>query len=464
MSALFVIMGIGGFVFAFGIICTLLDAIVSIFSLSFDQKRSLDFTPKTKMNSLDFTKPKLEDFGISEYHLDFVKYFEEEVGKKVFRWRGVLYLMISLLLSFSLSKGGDSLFMILFLGILYMLPVFFIMNILEIIMKALGGNFTTFFEWWILNITWSDAYGKVKDVKLANSRFEGKLREWEQKEHKNAIKSENISDKNKINKSNVDKMVKRNLYLRDSENGLLEVKIVLGYVENQGHRKEYNVFDLKRPVQGVGLIGVRSNDVFALNVTSGSNKRYAFAVYLDGVNISQRSGIHSLNEIEESKREMYNSHKGLFILPNKGSFYIDRYSQLGGANRTFTFTDFENAGINENLINDTSLKNRIEIYVWEETPEEFETVRFSMERSSCNSESDIRFSKTTEPKKEVKIGAGEATNREYKSAKDLRKPEYVGKLMFVYVEQSKLSHLGKCVVRVGKEFDFIDPMDLVPKS
>lgn len=291
-------------------------------------------------------------------------------------------------------------------------------------------------------------------------------RRKEQEWKKVSKKNKTCTSEKKVVKKEV--MNKRGLFLRDSNNYLVEVKVVCGYKEGN-HSKEYVTFDLAKPVLGVGLIGVQSDSVFALHFKTNTNKRYAFVVYLDGVNVSQVGGIKSLNEIPESNRGNYNAHRGAFISPNKGEFYLDRYSQASGANRTFTFTDLKNAGINENLINDTSLKNRIEIYVWEETPESIddfdtETVRFSKGSVSYNSDSDIRFSKTTAPEKEVKIGAGEATNKKYEKAKELHKPKFLGKLMFVYVEQSNLLHLGQCVVNVGKEFDFTDPMDLIPKS
>ena len=77
-------------------------------------------------------------------------------------------------------------------------------------------------------------------------------------------------------------------------NGTVEIGIVTGYSDNE-HTHEYQVFNLDNPLLHIGKIGVSNEDVFAIQFKFKSKNDYAFAVYLDGVNVSQKAGIKSLN-------------------------------------------------------------------------------------------------------------------------------------------------------------------------
>lgn len=240
--------------------------------------------------------------------------------------------------------------------------------------------------------------------------------------------------------------VKKTIDLED-ELGV-NVGIVSGYLNNK-HTHEYQVFNLKQPVENVGLIGVDNGDKFAISLKPNFFGRFAIAAYLDGVNVSQKNGITNINQIEESERDDYFSHKGKFISDylHESASYLSRFSQKNEENRLFTFTTAFNTGINEILISDFSLLNRIEVYFWKETEEH--GIFFSQRE----------FQRT-------KVGAGEATNIKYKNVTGLYNPIYLGKAMFVHLNSGNLKHLGqtKISTTTSENFNFKDPMDLVPKT
>ncbi len=279
-----------------------------------------------------------------------------------------------------------------------------------------------------------------------------------------------------------------------NDNRYVDVSIVKDFAENR-HHTEYAVFDLKNPMDNIKLLGVEDGDVFALSFTTNCKQIYAVSVYLDGVNISQEYRINSLNDIPEFKRNLYDEHEGKFIMFPTGEdkvIYLDRYSQASGKNRLFTFTTKEKAGVNENLIEDKSLTNRIDVYVWidetevdyramamfkiaerhdalfhvESPPEEDDmpSASFRIRRKDDPLFHSEDFS--DEDKPEVKIGAGKETNREYgTTSKKLHNPQFLGKATFIYMHKSKLEHLGRTLIPVGySEFKYDDPMDLVPES
>lgn len=252
-------------------------------------------------------------------------------------------------------------------------------------------------------------------------------------------------------------MIKTTLYvnsisLSKRQNNEIEVGIVNGLI-NGIHTHEYQVFDLQNSTSNVGLIGVNNQEVFAIQFKFNTNDDYAFAIYLDGVNVSQSSGIHSLNEISEHKRGIYNAHWGKFISrnnPTRKVNYVNRYSQKNGENRLFTFTTAAHSGINEILINDPSLTNRIEIYVWKNEMIDVSDSAFSPPSSSVNS----------------KVGAGEATHEEYKKAENLSNPEFMGKIMFIHTQANNINHLGKALLSL-EEIEKLkndDPMNRVPRT
>ncbi len=66
----------------------------------------------------------------------------------------------------------------------------------------------------------------------------------------------------------------------------------------------------------------------------------------------------------------------------------------------------------------------------------------------------------------TKVGAGEATNIKYKTSSGLTNPIYLGKAMFVHLNSGNLNHLGQTKISTAnaENFNFKDPMDLVPKT
>lgn len=226
----------------------------------------------------------------------------------------------------------------------------------------------------------------------------------------------------------------------------LSVSIVHNYNEGD-FENYYRIFELRRPVDNVGLIGVESLDNFAIKIDRKINRDFSFSLYLDGLSISQENGIVSLNDIEENYRRDYNKHNQFICRHSSGngSFFVDRFSQLSSKNRKFIFTDIPNTGINEILLGDISKSNRIEIYFWSESEIELPNLL-----SRINPRS-------------MKIGAGEETNKGYKKGKGLKNPWFLGKLMFVYVNQKDINLNKSCKIPKDAEFDFDDPMDLVPK-
>ncbi len=234
-----------------------------------------------------------------------------------------------------------------------------------------------------------------------------------------------------------------------SEEGV-EVGIVSGLNKNK-HTHEYRVFDLKNHVPGVGLIGVKDHDVFALKFKANFDDDFAYAIYLDGVNVIQSYGLKSLSSIPENKRDNYGYHPNFISRKHGQKFlYIDRFSQENLENRYFTFTMGENTGINEILISDPSLEHRIEVYFWKER-----IIQINQEAyfNIVADESSVL--------KKSKIGAGESSYKEYKTATTgLNNPEFIGKVQFIHLPAEKLNHLGETLVPIN----LVDPMDLVPRT
>ena len=234
--------------------------------------------------------------------------------------------------------------------------------------------------------------------------------------------------------------------------GSINVSVVKGY-NDKDHTHEYQLFDLKNPIKNIALIGVENNDEFAIKFQSNFLGRYGLAIYLDGINVSQKNGIKTLNEIPEEKRQLYSSHK-IFIVTNNKKAYLERFNQINGTNRKFTFTLSENKSINYNLIDDKSLLNKIEIYFWREIIiDETSTVEFH--KVKLNEEDERSY-----------IGAGRETNKSFGRTNSLINPEFLGKVMFVHIPKKNIQHLGENIISIKdvNNFTFEDPMDLVPKS
>jgi hypothetical protein len=242
-------------------------------------------------------------------------------------------------------------------------------------------------------------------------------------------------------------MEKINFISKESDNNGISISIVNNY-KNNDYSHFYRIFDLKRPVENIGLIGVESNDQFAIKIENKKQIDFSFSLYLDGVSVSQENGIKSINDIKENDRENYNNHDQ-FICEGKGDFFMDRFSQISGKNRNFVFTDIPNTGVNENLISDISKLSRVEIYFWEEKPMQIEDCDDNIDFSTSTSDS------------QMKIGAGEETNQKFNETTGLENPKFLGKIMVVYVDKKFIN--GNCKVLKNGEFDFEDPMDLIPK-
>ena len=230
------------------------------------------------------------------------------------------------------------------------------------------------------------------------------------------------------------------------------------------HTHEYVPFNLKNPRKDARLIGVNEGDRFAVAFrTHDPSCRYAFALYVDGINIAQKNGIKSLANIPEAMRADRSQHQCMVITFDKAEdpLYCDRYSQSSGANREFTFTLDDQKGVNYNTIQDPSQTSKIEVYMWKEV------------KQLIRSMGPTRSSGTTRGTTRSAVGAGSATNKAYGVNKEkFQNPEFLGKATFVHLPSSALAHLGKCLVPVKKDeqlgFSFDsskdDPMDFVPRT
>jgi len=241
-------------------------------------------------------------------------------------------------------------------------------------------------------------------------------------------------------------MAKTNLVINNDYNDSVAIGIIAGYSNGQ-HTHKYQVFDLANSIANAGIIGVNDKETFAVQFKFSTPGDYAVALFLDGVNVAQQNGIQSLNEIPENQRSNYKAHKSLFIakITDKGrSTVVDRYSQKNGENRLFTFTTSANSGVNEILINDASLTNRIDIYVWGEEAYD-----------------DMIDNNHIFESRRTKIGAGEATHQEYKKARGLDNPFFLGKVMFIHTHADNVKQLGKALLSIE---ELNDPMNKVPIS
>lgn len=234
---------------------------------------------------------------------------------------------------------------------------------------------------------------------------------------------------------------------------LKEFEIEVGVVSNKSHSKSYEVIQLKDPVN-TGLIGVNNGEEFALKFKHNKDIRIAFAVYFDGINVSQSGDVINVKNIPKEEQPKLESHSYFFSSESaSGSVILDRYNQNNKENRTFTFTTAHGGGINEVLIQDSSLANRIEIFLWMEY------------FSSYDFEDRISFDL---PHKLVegslpKIGAGKATNKEYAKGKGIDSSVFLGKINFIYLGAKSISPLQNVLTNLKLD-SIIDPMDNVPKT
>ena len=237
-------------------------------------------------------------------------------------------------------------------------------------------------------------------------------------------------------------------------------EIEVGVVSNKNHAKSYEVIQLNEPMN-TGLIGVNNGEEFALKFKPNKDIRIAFAVYLDGVNVDQSGDVINVKNIPKEEQSKLESHSYFFSSEAaSGSVILDRYNQKNKENRTFTFTTAHGGGINEVLIQDSSLANRIEIFLWMEYFSSYDFVD-----QDCD---DLPFGVIHEmlPGSEdlnPKIGAGKATNKEYTTGKGIDSSVFLGKINFIYLDAKSISPLKNIIANLEPD-NIIDPMDNVPKT
>lgn len=229
----------------------------------------------------------------------------------------------------------------------------------------------------------------------------------------------------------------------------IEVGIVSGNELNNG----YEVIEIKRP-HGVGVIGVNNGEEFAIKFKPTFDSKFGLAVYMDGVNVNQAAGIINLNSILKDKMNDYDSHQS-FVVENSGNsnVYLNRYNQINNQNRVFTFTTEKNSGINEVLISDPIMSNRIDIYLWIEYHPYFDENSTHLDYM-LPGDDDLPSSK---------IGAGRATNEEYASGKGLSNPYFLGRITFIHLRSEELFNLKRILKNVNQFYaqDVVDPMDKI---
>lgn len=236
--------------------------------------------------------------------------------------------------------------------------------------------------------------------------------------------------------------MKKFLNVIDPDYGEIKIKVVTDF-NNYDHEHIYQIFSIGKDK---GMIGVENGETFAINLKSSLDVRFAWSIYLDGVNAIQSYGIKSLSDIPENERHNYDRH-AKFLGETEGNHYSHCYSQLNGENRRFTFTTKEGSGINEVLLNDPSHSNRIEIYVWRE-------IRDTDYNDSPLIDEDMDYLPST------KIGAGEATYTKFEEGEGLSFPVFLGKVTILHENASRLKDPSNRIVQDYAD----DPMDKVPRT
>lgn len=234
--------------------------------------------------------------------------------------------------------------------------------------------------------------------------------------------------------------MEKSIKVGDSPMDEIEIKIVTDF-NNYDHKNVYQIYPIGKYT---GRIGVEDGENFAINIKSNLDVRFAWSIYLDGINAIQSYGIKSLSDIPENERDNYDRHVK-FLGEIDGNHYSHCYSQLNGENRRFTFTTKKGAGINEVLLNNPTHSNRIEIYFWrEERDSDYDELPFSEDN----------FSPLT------KVGAGEATYTKFEEGDDLKLPVFLGKVMILHENASRLKDSKNRIIQ-----DYVnDPMDKIPKT
>lgn len=228
---------------------------------------------------------------------------------------------------------------------------------------------------------------------------------------------------------------KNGFYLGTNQD--LLVSLVSGASEgDNNHKYEFVVYDLAKPFQNIGLIGTANAERFALKFQmQHSQDRFAFAAYVDGVNVCQTGGLLSLSTILNP--ESYDAHRGSILIGTsdrpKECLYLETFVQTTNESRKLVFTENKAKGVNVNLISEPSAMNKIEIFCWLER----KVIQPKVGTSTPFDDSNSRGA----------VGAGEATYKEYGSTSRLSNPLYLGKATFIHLNYQVLAFLGDRVVK-----------------
>lgn len=224
---------------------------------------------------------------------------------------------------------------------------------------------------------------------------------------------------------------------------------------DDNHNYDFVVFDLAQPTQNVGLVGVENGERFGFKFQmQHSQDRFAFAAYVDGVNVCQSRGLSPLSAINNP--ESYFEHRGGILIGisdyPKECIYVDTFVQKTNESRRLAFTHDKTKGVNYNLISEAQAMNKIEIFCWIER--KVVQPEVSMSRGASRGFGDSA------------VGAGEATYKEYGRTSTLSNPRYIGKVTFIHLNAEILKHLGDRIVERPAGFSFNpakdDIMNLVP--
>lgn len=247
---------------------------------------------------------------------------------------------------------------------------------------------------------------------------------------------------------------KNGFYL--GQNNDLFVSLVSNQPEgDDNHKYDFVVFDLANPVQNVGLVGVEDGERFGFKFQmQHTQDRFAFAAYVDGVNVCQSRGLSPLSAINNP--ESYSEHRGGILIGisdyPKECIYVDTFVQKTNESRRLVFTHNETKGVNFNLISEPESLSKIEIFCWLER--KIIEPKIGMDRGMSRGMGGSF------------VGAGEATYKEYGSTSTLVNPLYIGKVTFIHLNADVLKHLGDRIVERPANFSFNsvkdDIMNLVP--
>ncbi len=148
------------------------------------------------------SKPRLEDFGISQKDLEFKKNFKDKLSDRRFVFFQVLCTIILLYFALSNNKAASDNILLLVVSIiffvyglpwlLYLLLIpFYILEL--ILIKPLFNIELRKILDWLEEIYYEEEFKKIERIKLAEKRFNEKLYEWERQENKRIKRQEEIN-------------------------------------------------------------------------------------------------------------------------------------------------------------------------------------------------------------------------------------------------------------------------------